>query len=112
MESTRQKKISRLLLKDLSEILRRDSAIYAPGGMISVSEVRISPDLGIAKVYLSFFPTEKAAQAMKEIELHNKNIRHELSQKVKLQLRKVPELLFFQDNTLDNIQRIDDLLNQ
>jgi ribosome-binding factor A len=112
MDSTRQKKINSLLIKDLSEIFRKNSPVYAQGKMISVSEVRITPDLSLASVYLSIFPSSEKELVLKNIETATREIRHELSQKVKLQLRKVPELRFYIDNTIDNMEKIDDLLKK
>lgn len=112
MDSTRQKKINSLLVKDLGEIFRRDSGKYAPGRMISVSEVRITPDLGMANIYLSVFPSNETEVVLKNIQRATKEIRHELAKIVKLQLRKVPELRFFIDETMDNMEKIDNLLKK
>jgi len=112
MDTTRQNKVNSLLVKDLSEIFRRDSGKYAQGRMVSVSEVRITPDLGVANVYLSVFPSNDTAAVLKEVQRATKEIRHELSQIVKLQLRKVPQLRFFIDETLDYIENIDNLLKK
>lgn len=111
METTRQSKINRLLQKDLSEIfLLQTKAVQ--GVMISVSAVRVSPDLGVARVYLSIFPSDKAEAVLKEVKGMVKTIRYDLSQRVKLQLRKVPELAFFIDDSLDYIENIENLLKK
>ena len=109
METTRQSKIGRLLQKELSEILRQET-VKMNGTLISVSAVRVSPDLSIAKVYLSIFPSEKGEELLKNIQNSSKQIRHELSQKVRYQLRKTPDLVFYLDDSLDYIENIDNLL--
>lgn len=111
MESTRQAKISRLLQKELSEIFRRQTA-KTHGVIISVSGVRVSPDLSIAKVYLSVFPSEKAPEMLENIKASEKTVRYELAQIVRFQLRKVPELQFYLDDSLDYLENIDKLLAQ
>ncbi|HBI59441.1 MAG: 30S ribosome-binding factor RbfA [Duncaniella sp.] len=109
MESTRQAKISRLLQKELSEIFRQQTA-KTHGTIVSVSIVRVSPDLGVAKVYLSIFPGEKSQEVLESIKKSAKTIRYELAQKVRFQLRKTPELTFFIDDSLDYAANIDRLL--
>lgn len=110
MESTRQAKISRLLQKELSEIFRQQTA-KTHGVIVSVSAVRTSPDLSVAKVYLSIFPSDQSGQMIESITASAKTIRYELGQKVRFQLRKVPELQFYLDDSLDYIENIDKLLN-
>lgn len=109
METTRQNKISRLLQKELSEIFLLQTKAM-PGILISVSAVRISPDMGIARVYLSVFPSEKAEEMVKNINENMKSIRFELGTRVRHQLRIIPELKFFVDDSLDYIEKIDSLL--
>ena len=111
METTRQAKISRLLQKELSEIFRQQTA-KTHGTIVSVSAVRVSPDLSVAKAYLSVFPSQKAQEVMESIKLSAKPIRYELAQKVRFQLRKTPELQFYLDDTLDYLENIDHLLEQ
>lgn len=111
MESTRQAKISRLLQKELSEIFRQQTA-KTHGIIVSVSAVRTSPDLSIAKVYLSVFPSDKSQEMMQSINASAKTVRYELAQKVRFQLRKVPELQFYLDDSLDYLENIDKLLEQ
>lgn len=111
METTRQAKISRLLQKELSEIFRQQTS-KTHGVIVSVSTVRVTPDLSIAKAYLSVFPTEKSAEMIENINNSAKTIRYELAQKVRFQLRKVPELQFYLDDSLDYAANIDSLLNQ
>lgn len=111
MESTRQAKISRLLQKELSEIFRQQTA-KTHGVIVSVSTVRVSPDLSVAKAYLSIFPSEKAPEMIVNIKASAKTVRYELAQKVRFQLRKVPELQFYLDDSLDYIENIDKLLDK
>ena len=111
METTRQAKISRLLQKELSEIFRQQTA-KTHGVQVSVSTVRVSPDLSIARAYLSIFPSDKSAEMMANINAQAKTIRYELAQRVRFQLRKTPELQFYVDDSLDYIENIDHLLEK
>lgn len=111
MESTRQAKIARLIQKELSEIFRQETA-KTHGVIVSVSAVRVSPDLSIARAYLSVFPSDKAKDMLDSINHNAKTIRYELAQKVRYQLRKTPELAFYLDDSLDYIENIDNLLNK
>ena len=109
METTRQNKISRLLQKELSEIFLLQTKAM-PGVLVSVSAVRISPDMSIARVYLSVFPSEKAEEIVKNVNDNMKTLRYELGTRVRHQLRIIPELKFFVDDSLDYIEKIDSLL--
>lgn len=109
METTRQNKIARLLQKELSDIFLQQTKAMA-GVLISVSAVRISPDMSIARGYLSVFPSEKAEEIVKNINANMKSIRYELGTRVRHQLRIIPELKFFVDDSLDYLERIDELL--
>lgn len=111
METTRQAKIARLLQKELSEIFRRQTAKLR-GVLVSVSAVRVSPDLSIARVYLSVFPSGKSQEMLESINHSAKTIRYELAQVVRYQLRKTPELSFFLDDSLDYLENIDNLLGR
>lgn len=111
METTRQNKIARLIQKELGDIFLLQTKAM-PGVLVSVSIVRISPDLSIAKVYLSIFPSEKAQATIDSINASAREIRYELAQKVRFQLRKIPELRFYLDDSLDYIDKIDNLLHQ
>lgn len=109
METTRQNKIARLLQKELGDIfLLQTKAMH--GVLISVSAVRISPDMSIARAYLSVFPSEKADEIIKNVNANMKSIRFELGNRVRHQLRIIPELKFFLDDSLDYLERIDELL--
>ncbi len=109
MQSTRQAKIARLLQKELSEIFRQQTA-KTHGTLVSVSTVRVTPDLSLARAYLSVFPSDKAQDVLESINKSAKTIRYELAQRVRYQLRKTPELSFFLDDSLDYIENIDHLL--
>lgn len=109
MEGKRQAKIARLLQKELSEIFRRQTAALG-GVIVSVSAVRVSPDLSIAKAYLSIFPADKSAAILENIKKQSKTVRYELAQAVKQTLRKCPDLQFYLDDSLDYIENIDRLL--
>lgn len=111
MESTRQHKISRLIQKDMSDILLR-YARTLHSTLISVSEVRVSPDLSIAHIYLSIFPQNKVAETMELIELNASHFRGQLGTLERHQLRVIPEIKFHLDTTIDNMERIDELLKQ
>lgn len=111
METTRQNKIARLLQKELSDIfLLQTKSMH--GTLVSVSTVRISPDMSVARAYLSVFPSEKADEIVKNINANMKSIRYELGTRVRHQLRIIPELKFFIDDSLDYVEKIDKLLNE
>lgn len=109
MEGKRQAKIARLLQKELSEIFRRETSMLR-GVLVTVTAVRVSPDLSIAKAYLSIFPSDKAQDVLENIKRQTKTVRYELAQAVKQILRKTPELQFYLDDSLDYIENIDRLL--
>lgn len=109
MESKRQAKIARLIQKELSEIFRRQTAMTR-GVLVSVSAVRVSPDLSLAKAYLSIFPPEKSKEIIDSINAQTKTVRYELAQAVRQILRKCPELHFYLDDSLDYVDNIDRLL--
>ena len=111
METTRQHKIARLIQKDLSDIFLRYARTMS-GVLISVSEVRISPDLAVAHVYLSIFPQEKVQSVMEHIEEDKGKIRGEMGNLERHQLRIIPELHFHLDETIERMERIDELLSK
>jgi ribosome-binding factor A len=109
METTRQNKIARLLQKELGDMFLLQAKAMK-GTLISVSVVRISPDLSVAKAYLSIFPSEQGQEIIKNINENAKSIRYELGTRVRHQLRIIPELKFFLDDSLDYLEKIDSLL--
>ena len=110
--STRQLKVARELQKDLAEIIRSKGMAAFDGAMVTVSEVRISPDLSVAKVFVSIFPSAKAENVMALLEGNTKALRGDLGRKVAKQLRIVPELVWMLDTSLDYAEHIDELLKK
>jgi len=111
VESTRQQKISRLIQKDLGTIFQRMGRDLFSGALITVTKVYVTRDLAVAKVYLSLFSTGDKSALMESIRHHVREIRHQLAQHTKHQLRTVPELHFLEDDSLDYIDNIDHLLH-
>ena len=106
-ETNRQRKIAGVLQKDLVDVLQKAAQDGMKGVIISVSKVTVTSDLGIAKVYLSIFPSEKRDEIVKGVQSNTILIRHEMAQRTRNQLRRMPELLFFGDDTLDYLEVID-----
>ena len=111
MQETRQAKISRLLQKELAQIFQSQTR-QMHGMMVSVTRVKISPDLSVCTAYLSVFPSEKAEEVIANVNTNAKTIRYDLGQRIRNQVRIIPELRFFIDDSLDYIDRIDELLKQ
>jgi len=111
METNRQKKINKLLQKDLGEIFQRESPNLFQKAMITVTRVNVTPDLSIAKVYLSIFGSD-AENIIKLVKINTSEIRKQLGMRIKNQLRQVPQLQFFVDDSLDYIENIEKLLKQ
>ena len=110
MESTRQKKVSRLIQKELADIFLKRGNEFAHGKLVSITRVRVSPDLSFVKVYISIFPATNQDDVLKAIQEYSSKIRFELGQKVRTQLRIVPGIAFHIDDSLDYIDKIDKLL--
>lgn len=104
-------RIARLLQKELSLIFQAQTRM-TKGILVSVTRCKVSPDLSICTAYLSIFPSEKGQEILQNIVANEKTIRYELGTKVRNQLRVIPELRFFIDDSLDYIERIDELLKQ
>lgn len=111
MQETRQNRISRLLQKELSLIFQSQTRMMH-GVMVSVTRVKVSPDLSICTAYLSIFPSERGEEIIKAVTQNQATIRYDLGQRVRNQLRIIPELRFFIDDSLDYIDRIDELLKK
>ena len=109
---TRQLKVARELQRDLAEIIRSKGMAAFGGAMVTVSEVRISPDLSVAKVYVSIFPSDRQQEVMGILEENKRAFRGELGRKVASQLRIVPEIDFYLDTTLDYAEHIEELLRK
>ncbi len=112
MATIRQEKIAMLLKKELSMIFQRHTNSLCLGAMVSVTITRVTPDMSAAKVYLSIFAAKDVNEVFENIQLHAKQIRHELSQIVKNQLRRTPELTFYIDDSLDYAEKIEELLKK
>lgn len=108
--STRQLKVAREIQKDLAEIIRGKGMAAFGGAMVTVSEVRVSPDLSLAKTYVSIFPSAKAEEVMTILNDNVKTLRGELGHLVAKQLRIVPEIVFYLDTSLDYAEHIDNIL--
>ena len=111
MQETRLNRIARLLQKQLSLIFQSQTRAMH-GVMVSVTRCKVSPDLGICTAYLSVFPSERSQEIVENITKNEKTVRYELGTRVRNQLRIIPELRFFVDDSLDYIERIDELLKQ
>jgi len=111
MTTTRQHKVSRLLQKELGDYFQKNGSVITGGKMITVTVVRISPDLGVAKVYLSIFPSQHREEDIKAVEERATMVRSEMGKRLRNQLKHIPEFVFYLDDSLDYIDRIEDLLN-
>lgn len=111
-ESKRQKQVGKLLLEEMSDIFQREGINVIHGGMVSISKVIVTPDLLEARVYLSFFQIKDAAQLLHEIKERTGEWRKLLGQRVKNQLRRVPELQFYNDETLDHVFKMEELFKK
>jgi ribosome-binding factor A len=111
-ESKRQKQVGSLLNEELNDIFRRLGLNMIDGGMVSISSVKITPDLLEARVYLSLFQVKSPDDVMKKIEDRAWDVKRELATRVKQQLRRMPELKFFRDDTLDHVFKMEELFKQ
>ena len=110
MPTTRQNKVSRLIQRELGTQFQRESRDLYGGAIITVTVVRVTADLGLARVYLSLYPNDKKQEILNEVKFNAKHIRYELGQKIRHQLKKIPELEFYIDDSLDYIEHIEELL--
>ena len=111
METTRQNKIARLIQKQLSDIFLLQSKSMS-GVIVSVTNVRVTPDLSIAHAYISVFPSDKSEEIVNNLNGNMKSIRYDLGTRVRFQLRVIPELKFHVDDSLDYLEHIDELLKK
>src|SRR5580700_904216 len=111
-EGKRQKQVAALIQKELNDIFQRLDLTMIDGGMISISSVKISPDLLQAKIYISFFQVKDAQDSMKHIEEKSWEIKRQLALRVKQQLRRIPVLQFFVDDTLDYVFKMEEILKK
>ena len=112
MDSTRQQKIARLIQRDIAEILQKDLADVTRGKLVTVTAVRVSPDLGYAKIYISVFPFNESQELLNKIKEEGWLVRKILGGRIRNQLKIVPELEFFIDDSLEYIENIDNLLHK
>lgn len=110
METKRQEKIAKLLQQDLGEIIQMEMRHITRGAMVTVTKVHVTPDLSLAKAYLSLFATDQKEALLENIKKHSSEIRGKLGKRVRHQLRVVPDLQFYLDDSLDYIENIDELL--
>lgn len=110
MESIRQQKVARLLQKEIGDLFSLGIVSVGTGIMVSVTLVRMSPDLGIAKVYLSLFPSKDNNEDIEKVKSASSEIRYQLGKRVGKQLRHIPELYFYLDDSFDYAEKINDLL--
>lgn len=112
METTRQQKVAKQIQKDIAEIFQKEAAHLVRGLLVTVTTVRVSPDFGYAKIYVSVFPFEQHEALLKSLEENNWLLRRELGRRIRNQLKNVPELQFFLDDSLEYIDNIDSLLGK
>jgi ribosome-binding factor A len=112
METTRQQKVSRLLQKEIGGLFQQEIKDLCMGKMLTVTVVRVSADFSVARVYISIFPSEGIDELLFQLNDNYGRIRNELGKKIRHQLKQVPELKFFQDDSLDYIDNIDDILSK
>ncbi|MBD8084154.1 30S ribosome-binding factor RbfA [Chryseobacterium caseinilyticum] len=107
MESNRQRKVAQIIQEDFAELFRKQASESKQNFLVSVSDVKVTPDLGIAKIYLSIFPQEFRSIIMKEIEENKAQYRNFIGQKMAKQVRIIPQLNFYLDTTLDDVEKIE-----
>lgn len=111
-ESKRQKQVGQLVMEELSIIFQREGFNIVDGGMVSISKVAVTPDLLEARVYLSFFQVKDPAKLLHTIKERSWDIRKQLGNRVKDQLRRVPDLVFYNDDTLDYVFKMEELFKK
>jgi len=111
MESKRQQKFARLLQKELAEVFQRDVSHLFNGAYISITTVRTSPDLGVVKVYLSMLLAKNGSEVLRVVRENTKAIRHALAQRIKKQVRVIPELIFFLDDSAEYAAKMDKIIS-
>jgi len=109
MESVKQKKIASVIQQTLSEIFQKENLSVVKGGMVTISQVVVSPDLAIAKVYLSLFQIKEPDKFLVDLKEHAHDLRGKLGNKIKNQVRRIPELHFYLDDTLDQVFRLEEI---
>jgi ribosome-binding factor A len=112
MESKRQQKFAGVIQKDLAEIFQREGMNFLPNTLVTITKVRVTPDLAIARVFLSFFNNQNTSLALNTIKAHASEIRYKLGSRIKDQARIVPHLEFFVDDTSEYVERMDKLFDK
>ena len=112
MESKRQQKFAGLLQEELAAIFQREGAAYLPNTLVTITKVRVSPDLAVAKVYLSFFNTNNTSLSVATVSAHANEIRYKLGARIRHQARVVPTLSFFVDDTNAYVEHMDKIFNK
>ncbi|MEJ6980961.1 30S ribosome-binding factor RbfA [Pedobacter sp. P351] len=112
MESKRQQKFAGVIQKDLAEIFQREGMSFLPNTLVTITKVRITPDLAIARVFLSFFNNSNTSVALNTVKAHASEIRYKLGARIKNQARIVPQLEFFLDDTNTYVERMDKIFDK
>jgi ribosome-binding factor A len=112
MESKRQQKFAGVIQEDLAAIFQRESSTYLPGTMITITKVRVTPDLAIARIFLSFFNNNNPQLALQTIKLHASEIRYKLGSRIKDQVRIIPQLEFFVDDTSEYVDKMEKIFEK
>ncbi len=112
MESKRQQKFAGLLQEELAAIFQREGATYLPNTLVTITKVRVSPDLAVAKVYLSFFNTNNTNLSIATVNSHASEIRYKLGSRIRHQARVIPTLSFFVDDTNEYVEHMDKIFNK
>lgn len=112
MESKRQQKFAGVLQEELAQVFQREGGSFLPNTLVTITRVRVSPDLAVAKVYLSFFNTNNTTLSINTVNAHAGEIRYKLGARIRHQVRVVPELTFFVDDTNEYVERMDHLFEK
>jgi len=112
MESKRQQKFAGVLQEELAQVFQREGASFLPNTLVTITRVRVSPDLAVAKVYLSFFNTNNTTLSINTVNAHSGEIRYKLGGRIRHQVRVVPELTFFVDDTNEYVEKMDSLFEK
>jgi len=112
MESKRQQKFAGVLQEELAQVFQREGGAFLPNTLVTITRVRVSPDLAVAKVYLSFFNTSNTTLSINTVNAHAGEIRYKLGARIRHQVRVVPELTFFVDDTNEYVERMDHLFEK
>lgn len=112
MESKRQQKFAGVLQEELAQVFQREGGSFLPNTLVTITRVRVSPDLAVAKIYLSFFNTNNTTLSINTVNAHSSEIRYKLGSRIRHQVRVVPELTFFVDDTNEYVEKMDSLFEK